>query len=106
MVFGFLKDKELDNFARDLANDIHRSFPPTRFPPDGKLAARDASSLVKVVQRFSDNVQAYQKKNQLGLVKRLKLSNAFQTELAAFGYGDAFVREVTLRMTMILSGRT
>jgi hypothetical protein len=94
-MFGLFKDKAAEELAHRLAADLAKRVPPA------SLAAQDErgrAATEKSLEILAAAVLAYRKGNDLGLLKQIRLSKAFQAKLDELGYEDEFIREATLRL--------
>jgi len=98
MVFGLLRDKELERFAAELARQLGARVPPATLNaervPDPKLKA----TLAKALHHVFLGAQNYCRDRKIGLLKRARFSKTFQDEFKSLGYQSDFVKEVTVSL--------
>ena len=98
MIFGLLRDKELERFAADLAKQLGERVPLTALTAERASDPRFKATLVKAFHHVFLSAQNYCRDRKIGYLKRARLSKSFQDELKSLGYPGDFVKEVTLRL--------
>jgi hypothetical protein len=91
-LFGLINTAELDDFAKSLANDLGRRFPPAseaRTDPGAK------HQIKVILEGLGARAVRYQGENKLGVYKTAKLGNVFNWQLKEMGYSDDFAERVT-----------
>lgn len=92
-LFGGLSGKQIDEFAKGLALELSKRYPP----------ALDAGSERRISQKrlttlledtFSKAIE-FKKQNKLGVYKKARLGNTFRWELQEMGYSKQFVEVAT-----------
>jgi hypothetical protein len=92
-ILSFLQgNRELEEFAASLAEDLGRRFPPSseaRTDPG-------AQNQVKVIlEGLGARAVRYHKEHNLNLYKKAKLGNVFKWKLKEIGYSVAFSERAT-----------
>lgn len=105
MVFGLFRDKNLELFAGELAKELSARLPPASVPDASLAEAKTQTRLAKTFRHVFLSIDGYCRDNNVGLLKKARLSKIFQDELAASGYGEEFVKEVTLAIAEHLTGK-
>lgn len=92
-LFNLKSGKEMDEFARELAQDLAKRYPPElEKNSENKISANKIGSILESVLNKAEN---YKKKNKLGIYKKAKLGNSFKWELHELGYSDQFIEIAT-----------
>jgi hypothetical protein len=83
---------ELQEFAKDLANDFGR-----RFPPASELRTdAGAHHQVRVIlEGLGVRAVRYQQEHKLGIYKKAKLGSVFKCRLQELGYSADFAERAT-----------
>jgi hypothetical protein len=98
LVFGLLRDKELENFAADLARQLNARIPLAALSAERASDAKFKATLANALHQVFLAAQNYCREHKVGLLKRARFSKTFQDEIKSLGYPDAFVREVTMSL--------
>ena len=93
---GLLKlfsNKDLDEFAKGLAQDIAKRYPPSL----DQQAERKVSQkrLTSILEQTYEKAIEYKKSHRLGVYRKARLGNTFRWELTDLGYTKAFVEMAT-----------
>lgn len=91
-LFGFLKAREVEEFATSLASDLGRRFPPAseaRTDPG-------ASYQIKVIlEGLGARAVRYHQEHKLNVYTKAKLGNVFKWKLKELGYSADFTERAT-----------
>lgn len=91
-LFGLVDTSGLEEFAKALASDLARRFPPSseaRTDPGAKHQ-------IKVIfEGLGARAIRYHAEHKLGIYKKAKLGNVFKWTLKEIGYSDAFAERAT-----------
>jgi hypothetical protein len=98
MVFGLLRDRELENFAADLARQLSARVPPETLTAERASDPKFKATLAKALHHVFLGAQNYCRDHKVGLLKRARFSKTFQDELKSLGYQGDFVNEVVVRL--------
>jgi hypothetical protein len=98
MIFGLFKDKEDEDFARQLAREVSRRLPPAVLASQKASGTKMDRTLARALDHVSAATVEYNGRKRVGVMKRVRLSKVFQEELDTLGYDDEFIRDVTLRL--------
>lgn len=93
---GFLDKlvgKDVDAFAKKLAEMVAKRYPPTLDQAKEKRVS--ANRITKVLEDVLDQAAEYGQKSKLGVYKKARLANAFKWELKELGYSEKFVEVAT-----------
>lgn len=105
MIFRLFRDEELESFAKGMARELGLRVPPATITAERAANPRFEATLARAFQHVFANVLSYCRDHELGLLKKARLSKAFQDELASLGYEADFVKEVTLALAEQLTQR-
>ena len=92
-LFKLFSNKELDEFAKGLAQDIAKRYPPALDQESEKKISQ--KRLTTILEDAYGKAIEYKKNHKLGVYKKARLGNAFRWELVEMGYSKAFVFQVT-----------
>jgi hypothetical protein len=92
-LFGTVSGKDVDAFAKSLAQDLAKRYPP----------ALDKNSERKISQKRLTNILEdtlkraieFNQQHKLGVYKKARLGNTFRWELQEMGYSEKFVEIAT-----------
>jgi len=101
-LFGSISSKQVDEFAKSLAQDIARRYPPTM---DSGAAQRKISQkrLSTILEEAFGKAVTFKNRHKLGVYKKARLSNTFRWELQELGYGDKFIETATEGLVVYIS---
>jgi len=98
MIFGLLRDKELEKFAADLAKQLRARVPPETLTAERASDPKFRATLSKALHHVYLGAQNYCRDHKVGLLKRAGFSKTFQDELKSLGYQGDFVKEVIVSL--------
>ncbi len=104
-LFSFFKSDDVDAFAKVLAEDISRRFPPSMDTKD-QLGKVSVERLTRILENAYDKAIEFQKQTSLGLYRKARLLNTFKWSLKELGYTDTFVDLATEGLVVYLSRGT
>jgi len=88
-----LVGKDVDEFAKKLADMVAKRYPPTLDQSKEKRVS--ANRITKVLEDVLEEAARYGKQNRLGVYKKARLANSFKWQLTELGYTDKFVEIAT-----------
>ena len=91
-MLGFLKTREIEEFATGLANDLGRRFPPASEARTDKGAAQQ---IKVIIDGLSARAVRYHGEHKLGIYGKAKLGNVFKWKLKELGYSAGFAERAT-----------
>lgn len=102
-LFGSVSSKQVDEFAKSLAQDIAKRYPPTM---DSGAAERKISQkrLSTILEESFNKAVAFKNQHKLGVYKKARLSNTFRWELQELGYSEKFI-EVAIEGLVVYISR-
>ena len=104
-LFGGVSGKDVDQFARSLAQDIAKRYPPAM---DKGTAERKISQkrLSAILEDSFGRAMAFKNQHKLGVYKKARLSNTFRWELQEIGYTSQFIETATEGLVIYISRKT
>jgi hypothetical protein len=102
-LFGSISLKDVDAFARSLAHDLSREYPPALDQSGGpRLSEKRLTALLEDV---CTRAVTFKNERRLGVHKRARLGNTFRCELEALGYSRTFIDTATEGLVAFLGRR-
>jgi len=102
-VFGLFRDKALDDFAEGLARELSARIPPATLDADRVGNPKFQSTLARALENLFTGVQRFCRERDLGVLKKARLSKAFQDELIDAGYPKDFAKDITMALAKHLT---
>jgi hypothetical protein len=102
MILGLFDSRKVDDFAKSLAQDLARRFPPAAESRSDKGAA---NQLAVVTEGLYARAVRFHQENHLGLYRKAKLGNTFRWQLKELGYSAGFIDKVTKGLVVRLARR-
>lgn len=101
-LFGSVSSKQVDEFARGLAQDIAKRYPPTMDTgsTERKISQKRLSTILE--DAFNKAV-GFRNQHKLGVYKKARLSNTFRWELTELGYSEKFIEMATEGLVVYIS---
>ena len=92
-LFGSVSGKEVDGFAKTLAQELAKRYPPAL----DKVSERKISQkrLTMLLEDTFNRAAEFRKQHKLGVYKKARLGNTFRWELQEMGYSQKFVEAAT-----------
>jgi len=93
-LFGSVSSKGVDQFAKELAQDVAKRYPPAM---DKGSAERKISQkrLSTMLEEIFGRAVAFRDQHRLGVYKKARLGNTFRWELEELGYSKEFIDVAT-----------
>jgi len=92
---------DVDTFAKELAGDIAKRYPPALEKEPGKRPSENR--LTRIIEDVCTKAVEFRERTRLGWYGKAKLGNAFRWELTAMGYQKDFVDLATEAVIVHLS---
>lgn len=92
-LFGSFSSKDVDAFAKSLATEISRRYPPTLEQSSEKKISENR--IVRILEEAYGKAVEFKSEKQLGVYRKARLGNTFQWELKELGYSKRFVDMAT-----------
>lgn len=101
-LFGSASAKQVDEFARNLVEEVCRLR-----PPEGKAGPGNPGvslrNLEQKVDALFETATAFRKKHQFGIYKKARLANTFRWEMKERGYDESFIEMITEKLVVAVS---
>jgi hypothetical protein len=102
-LFGSASGKQVDEFAKSLAQELAKRYPPALDKgSERKVSQKRLSTLLE--DTFSRAVD-FRRQHKLGVYKKARLSNTFRWELQELGYSAKFIEVATEGLVVYISRR-
>lgn len=93
-LFGSVSSKEVDAFAKELAQELAKRYPPAL--DQGSGAQRlSQKRLTAILEDICSKAVEFRKQHKLGVYKKARLGNTFRWELEELGYSKQFIEAAT-----------
>lgn len=92
-LFGRTPKVDIEGFAKDLAQQIAKRYPPALDASSTKKIS--VNRVTKVLEDALARATEFTQENRLGAVAKARLGNAFKWELKELGYSERFVDVAT-----------
>ena len=101
-LFGSVSSKDIDQFAKGLAQEIAKRYPPTM---DKGTSERKISQkrLTVILEDAFGKATDYKNQHKLGVYKKARLGNTFRWELEELGYSKKFIETATEGLVVYIS---
>ena len=93
MVFKLFSPSKIDAFAKSLALDIAKRYPPAIANNPQQMVSQ--KRLTDILEETFAKAATIQHENSLGWYKKAKLGNEFRWELKEMGYDEKFIEMAT-----------
>jgi hypothetical protein len=92
-LFRLLFSKHITEFARDLAENLAKRYPPALdVNPEKKISQ---ARLTRVLEETLTQAAEFQRTQKLGMLGKAKLGNEFKWRLKELGYSEKFIEVAT-----------
>ena len=98
---NWLSHAPVDEFAKTLANDIAKRYPPALDKEPGKRPS--VNRLTRIVEDTCKHAVEFKESHRLGWLGRARLSNTFRWEMVELGYQKDFVDLATEAVVVEIS---
>ena len=92
---------KVDAFAKSLAQDIAKRYPPAIANNPEQMVSQ--KRLTSILEDAFSRAHQFNRENQLGMFKKAKLGNTFKWELKEMGYDDKFIDMATEGLIVYLT---
>jgi len=92
-LFGSASGKDIDVFAKNLAQDLAKRYPPAL--DKGSERKISQKRLTTILEDTFTRAAEYRREHKLGVYKKARLGNTFRWELQDMGYSEKFVEIAT-----------
>ena len=101
MIFKLFRPSKVDVFAKNLAQDIAKRYPPAIANNPEQMVSQ--KRLTTILEDTFNRAQQFNRDNQLGMFKKAKLGNTFKWELKEMGYDEKFIDMATEGLIVYLT---
>ena len=92
-IFDRLSSKDVDQFAKSLAVEISKRYPPSLDQAKEKKISQNR--ITRVLEDAFNKATAFKAERHLGVYRKARLGNTFRWELTDLGYSKPFVEMAT-----------
>lgn len=93
MFFNIFGTSKTDEFAKTLAQDIAKRYPPAIANNPEQMVSQ--KRLTAILEEAFNRARQFNAENRLGIYRKAKLGNTFKWELKEMGYDQKFVDMAT-----------
>lgn len=104
MVFQLFTGKKIDVFAKQIASDLAKRFPPSS--EEGESRKISPKGLSNILESMYVKACTFKEEHKLGVYKVARLSNTFKWELKELGYSAQFIDVATEGLIVYLTRKT
>lgn len=107
-LFG-LSGKEVDKFAKELAQELAKQYPPAMENPTSSgdtttsPALLSEKRLTRILEDLYRKGEDFKAQHKLGVYKKARLANTFRWELDSLGYSKKFIEIATEGMVVTVT---
>ena len=103
MALNLFGGKEVEEFAKSLATEIAKRFPPTLANDPQRMVS--PKRLTTIIEEVCEKAEQFNAEKKLGMFKKAALGNTFQWELKDMGYNEKFVEVATEALIVYITKR-
>ena len=92
-LFGSVSGKQIDEFAKSLAQEPAKRYPPALDKADERRISQ--KRMTTILEDTFNRATEFKKQHKLGVYKKARLGNTFRWELQEMGYSGKFVELAT-----------
>jgi len=92
-IFDRLSSKDVDQFAKTLAAEISKRYPPALDQAKEKKISQNR--ITRVLEDAYNKATSFKSEKNLGVYRKARLGNTFRWELTDLGYSKPFVEMAT-----------
>ncbi|MBI2961497.1 MAG: hypothetical protein HYY28_14385 [Betaproteobacteria bacterium] len=101
MIFKLFAASKIDEFAKSLAQDIAKRYPPAIANNPEQMVSQ--KRLTTILEDAFNRAHQFNREQKLGMFKKAKLGNTFKWELKEMGYEEKFVDMATEGLIVYLT---
>ena len=101
-LFGSASGKAVDQFAKDLAQDVAKRYPPA-MDKGGAERRISQKRLTTILEDTFSKAVEFRQQHKLGVYKKARLGNTFRWELQEMGYSEKFIELATEGLVVYIS---
>ncbi len=103
MILEFFSTRKVTEFAKSLAQDVAKRYPPAIANNPAQMVSH--KRLSGILEEAFTRAAEFNRENQLGWYKKAKLGNEFKWELKEMGYDEKFVDVATEGLIVYVTRR-
>jgi len=103
MILEFFSTRKVNEFAKSLAQDVARRYPPAIANNPAQIVSQ--KRLSGILEEAFTRAAEFNREHKLGWYKKAKLGNEFRWELKEMGYDEKFINKATARLIVCLTRR-
>jgi hypothetical protein len=103
-IFDRLSGKDVDLFAKSLAAEISKRYPPQLDQAKEKKISQNR--ITRVLEDAFGKAAQFKSEKQLGVYRKARLGNTFRWELTDLGYSKPFVEMATEGLIVYITRNT
>jgi hypothetical protein len=103
-LFGSVSGKEVDRFAKSLAEDVAKQYPPVL--DKGGERTLSEKRLTRILEDVCNKAAVFKNQHKLGVYKKARLGNSFRWELEELGYSKKFIETATEGLVVYLTRKS
>jgi hypothetical protein len=103
-LFGAVSSKQVDEFAKELALDLSKRYPPV-LDTSGERSLSE-KRLTRILEDVCNKALAFKNEHKLGVYKKARLGNTFRWELKDLGYSEKFIETATEGLVVYLTRKS
>ena len=103
-LFGSASGKDIDAFAKLLAQDLAKRYPPAL--DKGNERKISQKRLTTILEDTFVRAVEFKQQHKLGVYKKARLGNTFRWELQDMGYSEKFVELATEGMIVYITRKS
>ena len=100
-LFGSISSKQVDTFAKELAEELSKRYPPALDQDAGRTLSE--KRLTRILGDICNKAVEFKNEHKLGVYKKARLGNTFRWELEQRGYSKKFIETATEGMVVYLA---
>jgi hypothetical protein len=101
MILDLFSTSKVTQFAKNLAQDISKRYPPAIANNPAQMVSQ--KRLSGILEEAFVSAAEFNKQNKLGWYKKAKLGNEFKWELKELGYDEKFIDTATEGLIVYLT---
>ena len=103
-IFDRLSSKDVDEFAKSLAVEISKRYPPALDQAKEKRISQNR--IARVLEDACKKATEFNSEKHLGVYRKARLGNTFRWELTGLGYSKPFVEMATEGLIVYITRKT
>jgi hypothetical protein len=103
-IFDRFSSKDVDEFAKSLALELSKRYPPTLDQAKEKKISQ--ARVARVLEEAYGKAVAFRTDKHLGVYRKARLGNTFRWELTELGYSKPFIEMATEGLIIYITRKT